>query len=362
MNIKIATIILFFIILIGLMTYVMWHVWTLVPLPRWGKATLVSIVCCCFLLAFVSLSPLMNPLPLGLASFVYNLGNKTLIILVYLLMAFVLLDLCRLLHLLPKTALHDSLPTTIILLLTLTAIFVYGSLHYHHKQRVEITLDSHGKIEKPIKIVMASDLHIGYPNRRADLAKWIDLINSENPDLVLIAGDIIDLSLRPVVEESMAEEFLRIKAPVFACLGNHEYMSGKSKVLQFYKDANIHLLVDSAAVVDGVEILGRDDRSNRHRKDLSDFDIDPSLYTILLDHQPSHLEEAEANHIDFQFSGHTHGGQVWPLSWLVRAMYECYWGSHQRGDTHYYVSSGLGIWGAKYRIGTQSEYIVATVR
>jgi predicted MPP superfamily phosphohydrolase len=109
---------------------------------------------------------------------------------------------------------------------------------------------------------------------------------------------------------------------------------------------------------------------NPHRKALKDIVNEelashPSLltthYTILLDHQPYHLEEAEQAGIDFQLSGHTHRGQVWPISWITDHIYECSWGSHQRGNTQYYVSSGIGIWGGKYRIGTQSEYVVATI-
>ena len=83
-----------------------------------------------------------------------------------------------------------------------------------------------------------------------------------------------------------------------------------------------------------------------------------SLFTVLLDHQPYHLEEAEAAGIDFQFSGHTHHGQIWPGNWVTDAMYEKAFGPHRRGATRYYVSSGLGIWGGKFRIGTRSEYIV----
>ena len=70
------------------------------------------------------------------------------------------------------------------------------------------------------------------------------------------------------------------------------------------------------------------------------------------------MEEAEEAGIDFQFSGHTHRGQVWPLSWVTDAMYEKSWGHHIRGNTRYYISSGLGIWGPKIRIGTRSEYLV----
>ena len=80
-----------------------------------------------------------------------------------------------------------------------------------------------------------------------------------------------------------------------------------------------------------------------------------------MDHQPYNLDRAEAAGVDFQLSGHTHRGQVWPISWITDHIYECSWGSHQRGNTQFYVSSGIGIWGGKFRIGTQSEYVVATI-
>jgi predicted MPP superfamily phosphohydrolase len=202
----------------------------------------------------------------------------------------------------------------------------------------------------------------------------VDLINAEQPDLVLIAGDIIDMSIRPLVEENMAEDFLRIQAPVYACLGNHEYYTGEPQAQQFYRDAGIHLLRDTAEVVGDLCIIGRDDRTNPHRQSLGKImaNLRQKLstsgepaeepYTILLDHQPYHLEQTERAAIDFQLSGHTHRGQVWPISWITDHIYECSWGEHRRGHTRYYVSSGIGIWGGKFRIGTQSEYLVATLK
>ena len=117
-------------------------------------------------------------------------------------------------------------------------------------------------------------------------------------------------------------------------------------------------------------LIGRDDRMNRHRKPLDALMSGLPLYgrglgggfSILLDHQPYHLDRVEKAGVDFQLSGHTHRGQVWPISWITDHIYECSWGSYQRGHTHYYISSGLGIWGGKFRIGTQSEYVVATLK
>jgi predicted MPP superfamily phosphohydrolase len=215
-----------------------------------------------------------------------------------------------------------------------------------------------------MKVVMMSDLHLGYHNPRKELHRWVDMINQEHPDLILIAGDIIDGSMRPLKEEQMHEEFRRLKAPVYACLGNHEYYSGEPDAQRFYQESGIHLLRDSTVVIGSLCIIGRDDRTNFRRKPVAELckNVDPGKYTILLDHQPYDLEKTELQGIDFQLSGHTHHGQVWPISWITEAIYECAYGSHQRGLTQFYVSSVLGIWGGKFRIGTCSEYVVAELK
>ena len=162
----------------------------------------------------------------------------------------------------------------------------------------------------------------------------------------------------------MAAGFHQLKAPVVACLGNHEYISGIDRSLDFYKRAGITLLRDTTLEVGDLVIVGRDDRANHHRMSTEQLlnGINKDKFIVLLDHQPYNLEESQQNGVDFQFSGHTHEGQVWPISMLVHSMYENAWGPYQKGDTRYYVSSGIGIWGGKYRIGTRSEYIVATIK
>ena len=233
-----------------------------------------------------------------------------------------------------------------------------GGLHYHHKYRETATVRTDKPLERPLRIVLASDLHLGYHNRRAELSRWVDLINAEHPDLVLLGGDLIDISVRTVLEGDYAAELRRLEAPVWTVLGNHEYYSNEPRVEQFLKDAGIRLLRDSVAVFEGITVIGRDDRTNRARKPLAELMAGVDGFTLLLDHQPVDLGEAEAAGIDFQFSGHTHRGQVWPISWVTDAFFENSWGHCRRGATQYYVSSGLGIWGAKIRIGTRSEYLV----
>jgi predicted MPP superfamily phosphohydrolase len=189
------------------------------------------------------------------------------------------------------------------------------------------------------------------------------MVIAEHADLILIAGDIIDNNPRQLLAQGTAQELKRLNAPTLACVGNHEYISGIDKALELIGQMGVTVLRDSTVTIGDVTIIGRNDRSNRHRKNIAQLmqGVETDNYLILLDHQPYHLEEAEQNGIDLQLSGHTHRGQVWPLNWVTKRMYECDYGQYRRGNTDYYVSSGIGLWGGKFRIGTDSEYAVITV-
>lgn len=345
------------------LAYIGWHVWCLLPIGWMWKVVVLALMTAAFLMLFAGIMRTTDRLPMPLAVAVYEVGTSSIIVLLYLFMTFLLLDLGRLLRLLPRSLLYDNWWTAGGIAAFMLALLVYGNLHYRHKHREELQLTTEKRLAKPVKVVAMSDLHIGYHNRREELRRWVDMVNAEKPDVILIAGDIIDGSMRPLIEERMHEEFRRLKAPVYACIGNHEYYSGEPRARQFYKEAGIRLLQDSCATVGDLCIIGRDDRTNRHRSSLGVLmkKADRGKFCIVLDHQPYHLEQAERQQVDFQFSGHTHHGQVWPISWITEHVYECAHGQHQRGHTRYYVSSGMGIWGGKFRIGTRSEYVVLTV-
>lgn len=356
--------IVFFILPLAGLAYILWHVWCLLPFSAVIKWVVIAVCIMCFLTIFLNFSRTIDKMPLALASAIYEIGNSVIFIMLYTVIVFLVLDIGRLVHLVPKHLLYNNAYTSAGVVLLLLAVFIYGNVHYNNKVRQTIDLTTGKKLDHDLKVVMMSDMHLGYHNRRSELARWIDLVNAEHADLILIAGDIVDISVRPLVETGMAEEFKRLNAPVYACLGNHEYYSDEPLAKKFFDEAGITLLRDSIANVGDLCIIGRDDRTNQHRKNLNVLmhDADKSRYTILLDHQPYHLEQAERAGIDFQFSGHTHHGQLWPISWITESIYEDAFGPWQRGNTRYYVSSGIGIWGGKFRIGTRSEYIVATIR
>ena len=343
--------------------YIAWHVWTLLPLAGVWKSLVILVGIFCVALLFMNFGRKFDNMPLSIAQAAYEIGTSSIIVLLYLVILFLVLDLGRLVRLVPKAFLYHNGYVSLGLFLLIFGLFLYGNLHYYNKVRVPLQLKSLKPLPREYKLVMLSDLHLGYHNPRRELARWVDLVNAEHPDFILIAGDIIDGSMRPLIEERMSEEFHRLNAPIYACLGNHEFYAGHPESKQFYQDAGIHLLIDETAVIDScIVIVGRDDRSNMRRKPIKDLMDNKNLYSIVLDHQPYNLDRAEAAGVDFQLSGHTHRGQVWPISWITDRIYECSWGSHQRGNTRFYISSGIGIWGGKFRIGTQSEYVVATLR
>jgi len=344
--------------------YAMWRIWQMLPLPTPWRVAAMVLLALPMLLFFAAFVCPLDRMPFAAAAAIYEIGTAWLFILIYLVMSLLLIDLMRMVHIVPQSITKGSAVASVALAVWMVGLFVAANVHYNNKVKQTLTLrPTTPSAQLPKKIVMMADLHLGYTNRQAEARRWVDMVNAEQPDLILIAGDIIDGSHRALRDQRMAQELRRLKAPVYACLGNHEYIAGVDGSISFYREAGIHLLRDSVATVGGLTIIGRDDRTNPRRLPLSQLvqQTDSTSLTILLDHQPYHLEEAEQCGIDFQLSGHTHYGQVWPISWIEDRLYECAFGEHQRGRTRYYVTSGMGIWGGKFRIGTRSEYVVMEI-
>jgi len=170
-----------------------------------------------------------------------------------------------------------------------------------------------------------------------------------------------------VESQKMDKELVKLKAThgVYAVPGNHDFYAGIDKAVQYMKRSGIHVLRDQVVIVDDrMAIIGRDDLTNSHRKPLDSLvaGLNSGLVRIVLDHQPAALGESVANDIDLHISGHTHDGQVFPFNHIVTRIFELGYGYRKTGNTHFYVSSGLGLWGAPLRIGTQSEIVSIRLR
>ena len=371
---KILFFIFFTLIFLGGNYYVFYRMWQSMPPNLIGRIILIAIAAI-VILSLILTFTVGDSLPVGLASVLYKIGTSWIFIMLYFVIVLLVKDIIglanRFLHFMPADALTrytvDNWVGLGFMVGFISLVMVCGYLKYTWKVRVEqpIAIEKSIGDRETLTIVAISDLHLGYGIGVDEQKQWIELINKENPDVVLIAGDMIDSSTRPLNAREMYKYFEDINAPVYMCLGNHEYISGIDSSLAFIDKTGVTLLRDSSVLVDSTfYVVGRDDKMNPRRKDLAELTagMDKTKPIILLDHQPYGLEEAEACGIDFQFSGHTHRGQVWPISMITDAIYEDDHGYIKKGDTNVYVSSGIGIWGGKFRIGTQSEYVVVKIK
>ena len=234
----------------------------------------------------------------------------------------------------------------------------------------EITYKTDKKLSHPIKFVLISDVHLGMINGDKFFSILAQRINLINPDFVAIAGDFFDGDPQPVIK-SNADKIIKsinTKYGIYAIPGNHEYIGNADTALKFMQQNGVNVLRDQAKTLPcGVTIIGRDDlmanrvRGKRATLEQLTQNVDNETFTIMMDHQPYHLEEAEQNNIDLQLSGHTHHGQLWPGNLITNAIYECSFGQHKRGKTEYYVSAGYGTWGPPIRTTCRPEMVVITI-
>lgn len=223
-----------------------------------------------------------------------------------------------------------------------------------------------GKLTE-LNIVAASDLHLSPIDGERLLTRIVDKMNSLNPDIILLAGDIVDDKAEILDQRNIGESFRRLKPKygIFTINGNHEFINEVNASVGYAEHLGMKVLRDEYILIDSsFYIIGREDTTmyqftGENRKSLRQIvdSIETNHPRILLDHTPYKLEEARENKIDLQLSGHTHHGQIWPANIITSMIYELSWGYKKIGNTHYYVSSGAGTWGPPVRTGSKSEIV-----
>lgn len=252
---------------------------------------------------------------------------------------------------------------TISIVLLITAGYINAK--NPRVKSLDIKIHKKTKNISALNVVAVSDIHLGVIIGKRNVAKLVEKINSLNPDIILLAGDIFDEDLQPVIDLNLGEYLRNLKAlfGVYAITGNHEYIGGFRPAVKYLEEHNVIVLLDSVVKIsDDFYIVGRNDKDaarfdGKVRKLLPELmmDVDKSLPIILLDHQPFKLNEAEENGVDLQISGHTHHGQMWPFNFITGKVFEVSWGYKKKGNTHIYVSSGYGTWGPPVRLGNRPE-------
>lgn len=337
-----------------------------------------------FLLVLILLGILSYPLgrflgdrlPLPLGDSLVFFGSFYLAFMVYFFLILALCDLFLLFRLLFRLLFKKPRPgktgpakpvfLAVIGLVALTVIIGHWNARHPRVRALDIRIPKQVTGPTRITLVMATDIHMGRIIHNHRLEKIVDLINGQNPDLVLLPGDLTDEDSRYLEEQNMIAGLQKLQAPlgVYAVTGNHEYYSGKDNAVLFLQQAGIRVLEDEVLeLTNGIRLVGRKDRTAGRfgdpRKPLAELlaGVPPDRPVILMDHQPFDLDEASRSKVDFQLSGHTHNGQLFPFNFIVGRIFETSWGYLRKGSTQFYISCGVGTWGPPVRTSSVPEVV-----
>lgn len=269
-----------------------------------------------------------------------------------------------------KQPVNYKIISFVVPILFVTGVMIHGHQKFLNPvvQQVTVTVDKPAGTHVSLRIAVVGDLHLGWMIDQKHTRRFVDLIMAQNPDLILFVGDIIDSQIEPIREMQMDKELARLSAPlgVFSCTGNHEYRFEAEEKISLLNNAGITMLRDSAVMIDSAfYVVGREDRVVPTREPLkqiiSQQEVDLSKPVIVLNHTPDYLDEEVDAGADIALYGHTHHGQAFPGNIATELIFEVAHGYKKKGDTHVYVTSGIGLVGPQYRIGTVSEMVMLTV-
>jgi predicted MPP superfamily phosphohydrolase len=219
-----------------------------------------------------------------------------------------------------------------------------------------------------LRIVQLSDLHLTKKVDLAYLKLLVEKINDTQADLVVFTGDIVQMKASYLKEHIAIFKNFKMKA--YFVTGNHDLFYGTKDLEYLMNESNITSL-DNKTIklnIKGIELqlVGLSDRYSflrQIKRPIQELfsNLDPNIATILLAHQPKDIEHIGSYRIDLQLSGHTHGGQIYPFSKIVKLFQPYFSGLYTVNKTILYVSNGLGYWGLNIRYRAKSEITLLTL-
>ncbi|AFR50692.1 metallophosphoesterase [Gordonia sp. KTR9] len=266
--------------------------------------------------------------------------------------------------------LRGATATVVVLALAITG---YGVFEASRPQVVDVdaTLPGLPAQFDGTRIAVVSDLHVGPARDASFTQRVVDQVNAEEPDLVVLVGDLTDGTI-PYVRDTL-EPLADLRAPlgVFGVSGNHEYYADDGgRWLDVWEEFGVRTLRNARVPleVDGatIQLAGVHDYTapEPYEPDLPAAlsGLSAEDFVLLLAHQPRQAFEASDLGVDLQLSGHTHGGQMWPIRYLVRAQQPTVTGLDEVGDTAVYTTRGAGAWGPPVRVLAPPEITMLTLR
>jgi len=240
-------------------------------------------------------------------------------------------------------------------------------------RRVEVRPDAWPRPLDGLTIAVISDLHVAPGTSPAYVRDLVDRTNALNPDIIALCGDLVDGPVTALADAVRPLGDLRARLGTFAVTGNHEFFSDAPGWVAFLRQLGIDVLENDRRTIGAgdatFDVAGVPDyMAGRFGNDfaprLADALVgrDDSHPVILLAHQPRQFDEAAALNVTLQVSGHTHGGQIWPFTILVRLVDHRVAGLYRQGRSLLYVSRGIRYWGPPMRLGAPHELSFLTLR
>ncbi|NGO69258.1 metallophosphoesterase [Streptomyces boncukensis] len=236
----------------------------------------------------------------------------------------------------------------------------YSVLNGPTLKRLTLPLPKLGRAAHGYRIAVVSDIHLGPTLGRAHTRRIVNTINGTQPDLVAIVGDLVDGSVADLGPAAEPLRHLRSRHGSFFVTGNHEYIGDAGEWIDHLRELGVHPLENARRELPGFDLAGVNDLAGEDEGQGPDFrkalgDRDPARAAVLLAHQPVQIHEAVDWNVGLQLSGHTHGGQMWPMNLLAGLANPTVAGLERYGDTQLYVTRGAGAWGPPVRVGAESD-------
>ncbi|MEU3357360.1 metallophosphoesterase [Streptomyces albidoflavus] len=239
----------------------------------------------------------------------------------------------------------------------------YGVLRGPRLKHVTVPLAKLPRAAHGYRIAVVSDVHLGPILGRGHTQRIVDTVNSAQPDLIAVVGDLVDGSVAELghAAEPLAQLWARDGS--YFVTGNHEYFSGAAEWVDHVRELGLRPLENARVEKAGFDLAGVNDVAGESYGQGPDFvralgDRDRSRASVLLAHQPIVIDEAVEHGVDLQLSGHTHGGQLWPGNLIAGLANPTVEGLERYGDTQLYVSRGAGAWGPPVRVGAPSDITI----
>jgi len=256
-----------------------------------------------------------------------------------------------------------QLVVALLAMALLTSFYGIVNAAWTRVRRVSVKLPNLPESWRGRVAALVTDTHLGHVRGSGFMRRIVTTLTRLRPDIVFIAGDMYDGTVARVRE--LASPWARLAAPLgaFFVLGNHEEFTDSTKYLDAVEHSGVRVLNNEKVTVDGMQIVGvhyRDSTNDDHfRSVLRQADVDRGRASILLTHAPDRLKIAEEEGFSLQLSGHTHGGQFFPFTWITSRIYGKFVHGLQRlGNLLVYVSYGAGTWGPPLRLGTTPEIVL----